>query len=190
MLTSLSFQNFKSWRDTGDVRLAQPGILGAILLATGLGALAAWAAVLSCYYTYGAATAKVEPWRTSMGNTPWDLLSGWVNSPTRPDFPRLAAILFGALVTAGLSAARARLLWWPFHPIGYVLAGTFTMPWLWCATLIGWAIKALTIRYGLEMYRRLLPFFIGLILGEYVAGSGWAIYGCLTGIQTYRVLPI
>ena len=94
------------------------------------------------------------------------------------------------VITFLLAAARSRFLGWPLHPIGYVLAGTFTMPWLWCATFIGWGIKALVVRYGLQTFRRLYPFFIGLILGEYMTGSLWAIIGCLTGLQTYRVLPI
>ena len=28
---------------------------------------------------------------------------------------------------------RQRFIWWPFHPIGYAIAGTATMEWLWCA---------------------------------------------------------
>jgi len=30
---------------------------------------------------------------------------------------------------------------------------------------------------------------VGLIFGEYITGSFWAIMGCLTGLQAYRVLP-
>ena len=88
-------------------------------------------------------------------------------------------------------AARARFLWWPFHPIGYILAGTFTLEWLWCSLFVGWLVKWLILRYGgLRLYRQALPFFIGLILGDYVAGALWALVGCLTGVQTYRVAPI
>lgn len=65
------------------------------------------------------------------------------------------------------------------------------MEWLWCATLVGWFIKCLVIRYGgMASYRRFIPFFIGLILGDYITGSVWAIYGSVTGIQTYRAFPI
>ena len=35
-----------------------------------------------------------------------------------------------------------------------------------------------------------LPFFIGLILGDYVSGSLWAIIGCVSGAQMYKVVPI
>ncbi len=175
----------------GEARANQRHVFGVILLATVIGALASWVAVLACYYKYGAATAHVDSWRSSMGSTPWNLLSGWVSSPMKPDWPRLEGVGVGMTITALLMAGRARFLWWSFHPVGYVLAGTFTMPWLWCPTLVGWLLKALIIRYGgMKTYHLAMPFFIGLILGDYVSGSLWALYGCVTGVPTYRVMPI
>jgi hypothetical protein len=65
------------------------------------------------------------------------------------------------------------------------------MPWLWSATLIGWFAKLLILRYGgMKAYRTCFPFFIGLILGDYVAGSLWGLCGLLLGQPTYRVIPI
>jgi len=122
-----------------------------------------------------------------MGNTPWRELADWVNNPTKIDGPRLQGVGVGFAVTALLIQMRQRFIWWPFHPIGYAVAGTFTMQWLWCATLIGWLIKLMLIRYGgMKSYRRAIPFFIGLILGDYITGSLWAIYGSLAGVTTYR----
>ena len=90
-----------------------------------------------------------------------------------------------------LVAMRQRFTGWMFHPIGYAVAGTFTMTWLWCATLIGWMIKALIIRYGgMKAYKNYIPFFIGLILGDYITGSCWALFGSLMGIRIYRAFPI
>lgn len=166
-------------------------VAAVILVAAIVGALSSWAAVLTCYYHYGAATAKVNSWRTGMGSVPWNGLKDWIDNPTKPDWPRLQGVGVGLLVTAFLLMMRQRFTWWPFHPIGYAVAGTFTMPWLWCATFIGWAIKALIIRYGgMKTYRAWIPFFIGLILGDYVTGSVWAIFGSVTGIHTYRAFPI
>ncbi len=162
-----------------------------LLIATAVGALSSWAAVLTCYYHYGAATAKVNGWRTDMGSVPWKTMKDWVDNPTKPDFARMEGVGIGFVITAALLAMRSRFTWWPFHPIGYAVAGTFTMPWLWCATMIGWAIKALIIRYGgMKTYRNYIPFFIGLILGDYITGSVWAIYGSIFGIHTYRAFPI
>ncbi|HSV74568.1 MAG TPA: DUF6785 family protein [Chthonomonadales bacterium] len=162
-----------------------------IVLATVVGALAAWWSVLTVYYHFGAATANVNDWRTHMGRVPWQTLQDWLNNPLRADAARMQGVGVGMMVTAGLMAMRQNFVWWPFHPVGYAVAGTFTMPWLWFPTLIGWLLKLLTIRYGgMKAYRRGIPFFIGLILGDYVTGSLWAIYGSVTGIATYRAFPI
>ncbi len=49
-------------------------------------------------------------------------------------------------------------------------------------------LKLLILRYGgLKLYRDSLPFFLGLILGDFTIGSIWAIGGPLMGIQTYRI---
>ncbi len=162
-----------------------------IVLATVIGALASWASTLTCYYQYGAATAKVNNWRTDMGNVPWRQLKDVLDNPTKPDFPRMEGVTLGFIVTGALIFLRQRFIWWPFHPIGYAVAGTATMEWLWCATLVGWFIKSLIVRYGgMKSYRQFIPFFIGLILGDYITGSVWAIYGSVLGIQTYRAFPI
>jgi len=166
-------------------------VAAVIVLATIIGALASWGSVLTCYYQYGAATAKVNGWRTDMGSVPWRGLKDIIDNPTKPDFPRMQGVGVGFVMTAVLTALRSRFTWWPFHPIGYAIAGTFTMSWLWCATLIGWGIKSIIIRYGgMKSFKRFIPFFIGLILGDYITGSVWAIYGSVLGIQTYRAFPI
>lgn len=166
-------------------------VAAVIFVAIVVGTLASWAAVLTCYYQYGAATAKVNDWRTYMGKVPWTTLKDWLDNPVRPNLARMEGVGVGMLVTAFLLFMRTRFVWWPFHPIGYAVSGTFTMAWLWCATLVGWLLKALIIRYGgMSSYRRYLPFFIGLVLGDYITSSVWAIYGSVTGVHTYRCFPI
>ena len=166
-------------------------VAAVIVLATFIGALASWGSVLTCYYQYGAATAKVNDWRTSMGSVPWQQLKDALDNPVKADLARMQGVGLGFLVTGGLIVLRQRFAWWPFHPIGYAIAGTATMNWLWCATLLGWLIKLLIVRYGgMKSYKRFIPFFIGLILGDYITGSVWAIYGSILGIQTYRAFPI
>jgi hypothetical protein len=89
-----------------------------------------------------------------------------------------------------LSLMRVRFVWFPFHPAGYVLANTSTMYWLWCPFLIAWLCKLLITRYiGIRGYRTALPFFLGLVLGDYVAASMWSLAGSLLGIRMYRCFP-
>ena len=147
--------------------------------------------ILSIYYQYGAATGNVNNWRTNVGSTPFNLLSDWIKNPTPFDFNRVYGVLAGMGITGFLMVMRTRFLWWPFHPVGYVIAETQTMYWLWCPTLIGWLIKSIILRYGgIGMFRKGIPFFIGLILGDYVIASLWALMGLYLDIPTYRAFPI
>jgi hypothetical protein len=94
----------------------------------------------------------------------------------------------GAAVVFVLKSLRGAFVWWPFHPAGYALAVSYAMDYFWFAFLLSWLFKVLIVRYGgMKMHRAAVPFFLGLILGDYVAGSLWAIIGPLTGIATYKI---
>jgi len=48
-----------------------------------------------------------------------------------------------------------------------------------------------TLRYGgMRLYRQFIPFFIGLILGDYIIGGAWSLIGLAFGIRVYRTFPI
>ena len=176
---------------TGPGRMNPRQLFVVILWATLIGTLSSWWAVLSIYYTHGAATGNVNSWRTSMGSQPFQTLSDWIKNPTRFDPDRLTGVGVGVAIVGALMAMRTNFLWWPFHPVGYVLAETGTMGWLWCPTFFGWMVKLLTLRYGgMGLYKRGIPFFIGLILGDYVTASVWSLIGLWLHIPTYRCFPI
>ena len=53
--------------------------------------------------------------------------------------------------------------------------------------LIAWLVKVLVLRYGgLHSYRRLLPFFFGLIMGESVVGCSWPLVGLIFHVPSYN----
>jgi hypothetical protein len=176
---------------TGPGRMNNRHLYYVILWSTLIGTISSWWAVLAIYYKYGAATGNVNTWRTSMGSVPFRMLSDWIKNPTLFDANRLGGIAVGTAVVGFLMAMRTQFLWWPFHPVGYVLAETGAMGWLWFPTFLGWGIKLLTLRYGgMGLYRRGIPFFIGLILGDYVCSSIWTLVGLYLHIPTYRCFPI
>lgn len=97
--------------------------------------------------------------------------------------------LLGALVMLILVVCYHRLYWWPIHPIGYLTAYSSAMRILWLSFFIGWACNALCMRYGgIHLFRKLQFFFIGMIIGDFLMGGGWAIVGLFTG-TSYQVLP-
>ena len=99
-------------------------------------------------------------------------------------------MIFGGCFTFFLSVMRTKFFWFPFHPVGYVLANTGTLYWLWCPFFIAWVCKVLIVRYGgIKGYRTALPFFLGLVLGDYTISSLWALAGSILGIKMYRCFP-
>ena len=52
--------------------------------------------------------------------------------------------------------------------------------------LISWVVKGLLLRQGgLKVYQKAIPFFLGLILGEFTVGSLWTIIGIVRNVSTY-----
>ena len=161
-------------------------LLGAIVVGIAVGFLAC----LKVWYTYGAGTAKTEPWRTHMGQAPFVIVSNYLKNPSKFDAAGILAMLFGSGVVFFLSFMRAKFIWFPFHPAGYVLANTNTMYWLWCPFLIAWLCKVIITKYaGIKGYRAALPFFLGLVLGDYVTSGLWALAGSLLQMRMYRCFP-
>lgn len=51
---------------------------------------------------------------------------------------------------------------------------------------MSWVIKWAVLKHGgIGLHRKLQPFFLGLILGEFICGSLWTIIGIIAGIPTY-----
>jgi hypothetical protein len=83
---------------------------------------------------------------------------------------------------------RNLFLWWPLHPAGYALAVSYAMDYFWFNFFIAWVIKGLLIRYGgMRAHNIAVPFFLGLILGDYTMGSLWSILGAVMDVQTYKI---
>ena len=87
-----------------------------------------------------------------------------------------------------LRGMRGAFISWPFHPAGYALAISYAMDYFWFTFLLGWFIKTLIVRYGgMKLHNQFVPFFLGLILGDFVIGSIWAIIGPILGTATYKI---
>lgn len=155
-------------------------ILGASLLGT----IAAFWAYLHTTYPLGYESAKFRsPIIWAYGRDPWGKLDSWITSPQPPDRGTVLAYLFGTGFTLFLAAMRGRFVWWPFHPAGYLVAGSFGLFRLWLPLFVSWLAKALILRYsGLRGYRRALPFFLGLVLGEFAAGFLRTVLDMLFGL--------
>ncbi|MCC6443028.1 MAG: hypothetical protein IT210_06155 [Armatimonadetes bacterium] len=166
------------------VGLDQKRLLWASMLAAVAGMAATAWAFLHLAYRLGAA-AKFHA-GTGYAWTAYNQLSDWTTLTSPPGEHGLIAALAGCGFTLLLSMARARWLGWPFHPIAYLISGNWCMNLIWLPLFISWILKGLTLRYGgLNGYRKALPFFLGLILGECVVGSFWSLLGIVLNIPNY-----
>jgi hypothetical protein len=93
-------------------------------------------------------------------------------------------MIIGSAITVFLFVMRRLFLWWPLHPIGYVMAGSYSIYHLWWPTFIGWLAKFSVLKFGgLRTYQKLKPFFIGLVLGECVVVGGWVVIDLILGTK-------
>jgi len=72
----------------------------------------------------------------------------------------------GVVVTAILAVLRATFMWFPIHPLGYVLATTYFARTYWLMALIAWAIRMIVLRIGgaHSIRKGLVPFSVGMFL--------------------------
>lgn len=162
-------------------------LVWAIMLAAAVSIVSAALWDLQMYYVNGAATAHVNDWRISKGSEPWDDLQRWFNDPKPPDAHAMAAMAFGMFAVSTLTALRSRFVGFPLHPAAYALNVSFANDFFWCDMFVAWALKALILRYGgMKLYRQAMPFFLGLILGDFITGSVWSIIGTLMHIEIFR----
>ena len=84
----------------------------------------------------------------------------------------------GGVMCVLLGLMRLRFLWWPLHPIGYVLSNSIPQAMGTFPFFIAWVLKSLAVRYGgLNLYRKTIPLAIGLIVGDLLNSSLWNIVG-------------
>ncbi len=164
----------------GDLRMA-----GALFVAAVAGFAVGFVCVLHLGYRHGLAGSPTDG--SYLGRDAWTFLAAQLTNPRRGDPGVLAAIGVGAAGALVMLRLRTQFLWWPLHPIGYAVSSYYSGAILWLPLLVAWVIKTGVLRFGgLRLFRRWLPFFLGLILGEFVVGGAWTIVGTATGLSTYR----
>lgn len=161
-------------------------LASAMMIAVAFSIPVAFWAYLHMFYKEGAASGL--GWH-ALGNgnhTFGNNLQYWLNNLSLTDSIHVAFMGGGMAFTFFLMVMRTRFLWWNLHPIAYPLARDYNMNRMWFAIFISWAVKIMLLKYGgLKLYRKAVPFFIGLILGEFMIGGGWSIIGMTLGIPVY-----
>lgn len=157
----------------------------AMLVAGWWGGVAVFWAVLHYCYLYGS-EAKIRGPSTWFATEGFRRLEGWLVAPPQANVAGRVAMGVAFLLSLSLLWLRTRVLWFSFHPAGYAISSWWAINLLWFPLLLAWLAKHCVLRYGgLQAYRRARPFFLGLVLGEFVAGSLWQLAGWLGGFTAY-----
>ncbi len=151
------------------------GLAVVVLLAIIIGMICGiWTEFELCY-KYGA--NSLGSWRRDESHRWFKQLSTLIQNPTKvkSQVP-LAFVGVGAGITVLLSFLRTRFIWWPFHPIGYALGSILWVEW--SCIFFGWLSRLVIHRLGgTKGYRRFLPFFLGLIMGDFIMHGFWGLMG-------------
>ncbi len=153
-------------------RTSPKRLTGAIMLVSFLGIWVAFWGFLHVYYKQG--------FGGGFGWEAYSNLERWLFYMPGRDNAAVGFMSGGFIFVLIMSFLRRRLLWWSLHPVAYPLASSWTMGWMWFPIFLSWLVKSMLLKQGgISAYRKAIPLFFGLILGEYFIGGIWNIYGVL-----------
>jgi len=124
-------------------------------------------------------------WYSYSGNNQWGLMD--YQAAMNGTVPRLSwqgptFFAVGAAFTGLLAYMRYAYVWWPFHPLGYALCGSWTMIVFWFPCFTAWLIKVNLMKYGgMRGYLQARPLFLGLVVGEFSIAVAWTVLAWAVG---------
>ena len=158
-------------------RWLAPGI--GIAMAIGL-LLSAWM-LLHLAYRDGALNLHPQYFGT-FAQYPSSFAAQKLATPTGPNWIGWLWTGAGGGVMALLMIARHRFVWWPLHPLGFAVSPGWALNNIWFSIFLAWLIKAVVLKYGGPgVYRSTRPFFLGIVLGQFVVGGLWLLIDGFTG---------
>lgn len=150
-------------------------LLWVLAIAIFVGALSAAWGHLHLSYEVG-----LEQARSWYARAAFNRLAGWLYNPSETSLSGLLYSAGGFIFAVSLLLLRWRFIQWPLHPVGYVVSSWWTFTGLWFPLLISWTVKRILLSTGgVRLYRRAIPFFIGLVIGDVIVASVISILGLL-----------
>jgi hypothetical protein len=170
---SVTAMTLEGFRMADEANIKRSSVVKGMVAFGILGVLSAWFFALPYFYEYG---ANLAPGGTAMrwGPRGFTFLSRFNSASSLKPEPLQqihSVITLGGVFV--LSLLRARFIWWPFHPIGFLIGDSVLgMDSYQAAAFLAWVIKFLVMRWGGNAwYKKVSPFFYGLIGGSMLAGA-------------------
>ena len=162
-------------------RLRENRIVIALIIASIVGAVISIVGHVALYYEY-----RFARW----GVGEFNRLQNWITTPRAPNLTAIQHIGFGFILTGVLTVLKRQFLWWPFYPVGYAVGNGWAIGWMWFSIFLGWLFKRILFTGGgVGSYRKALPLFLGLIFGQFLAGSLWSLLGVIFSKNMYTLFP-
>jgi hypothetical protein len=99
-------------------------------------------------------------------------------------------MLLGGALALGMLWARSFLPGFPLHPIGFLMCDSYAAHQVWFSIFLGWLCKVLITRFGgVETYRKAIPIFLGVVLGDVAMMIFWLIVDGFTGRVLHNLTP-
>ncbi len=179
----------EAFRITERLKLDNRRYLIAMFVAIPASIASAFWAMLWVFDKYGAAAQAVGPGEL-FGREAWEEVYQWFTTPEIHQLQPTYAILFGLGVSIFLAVLRMAFRWWPLHPVGFAISGSWGMEQIWLCVMVAWIIKVLLLKYGgAKAYKPAVPLFVGLIMGDFMVGSFWNLYGIVMETRVYHFWP-
>lgn len=145
-----------------------------------------WWHSLTTLYDLGASTAKTNQYAMRKVTNCFIEVNRLATSGKAWDADGVKGMMGGAMITLMFAKLRMMGLWAP-HPVGYVLCNTYTMKSFMVPFFLAWSIKTLLLRFGgNSVYRRSVPLFVGVILGDIVTQATWSFIGGVFNVPIYQ----
>ena len=158
--------------------------LAAMIVASVVGTVAGFWAYTDAMYRHGTGT------RYNLGSEALRRLEVWLQNPGEGNDLMLREVGLGAGITVLFTVLHHRFVGFPFHPVGYAVACGWVMSAMWFSVFLAWMVKWVILKFGgIQLYRKLVPFFLGVILGQHVIGGLWTIIREIVGGYGYRFFP-
>ena len=166
--------------------------LGALIVATVLIAvIVSWITTVNLGYRDGGALSFGHNWWSHDGpKMPAQFINSMISGNQGSAPTAWLWLILGALLTWGMMIARARFAWFPLHPIGYIMSLSYPTAVFWFSIFLGWLLKTLITRFGGgDAYRKTIPLFLGLALGDVFMIIFWLVIDGWQGRVGHLLLP-
>ncbi|UCH35597.1 MAG: hypothetical protein JSV65_04405 [Armatimonadota bacterium] len=173
----------------GSERMSILRLCGPIMLGVVAAVVVSYVVGLTIFYRHGA----ISLWDMSARHIPvwnYDRLKNRWETQRDPNWYFVWWNFVGAAVMLALVQLHRRFLWWRLSPVGYLMGWSPALEQIAASFFIGWAVSSLITRYStLSVYRRIRPFFIGLVVGEFAGVALWLVVDAMTGLRGHALFP-